>query len=310
MHRREFAVGVPLALASAMWRGRPAHTGGEPAAAVSTRQPASAPAAVRVRRSFADARDGQLHVRLALQAREASRVPLVCVHDAPSSGRMFAPWLTALGVSRDVLAPDLPGYGDSDAPASPPSIGDYAWAVGQLVDSLGLRQVDVLGVGVGALVAVDLAVTRPAFVRRLVLARVPFASGRELAERRDALAPPTIDEAGAHWRRAWAEAWAARAGGRPAAAATDAFADHVSSGEHDWWGQRAAFDYPTADRLPRVTQPALVLRVADEWAEASARAATRMSAGELSEASVAVPVAFESDPDALIAPARAFLDRE
>lgn len=307
MHRRDVALGVPLTLASAMWRGRPVRGEADPGALVSTGQPVSSPTAVRVRRSFADARDGQLHVRLALQARDASRVPLVCVHDAPSSGRMFLPWLTAFGGSRDVLAPDLPGYGDSDAPSSPPSIGDYAWAVGQLVDSLGLRQMDLLGVGVGALVAVDMAVTRTALVRRLVLARVPLASGRELAERRAALAPPIIDEAGAHWLRAWAAAWVARTDGRSAA---EAFADHVSSGERDWWGPRAAFDYQTADQLPHVTQPALVLRVDDEWADASARAAARLSAGELSADGLAAPRSFASAPDAFIATARAFLDRK
>jgi pimeloyl-ACP methyl ester carboxylesterase len=53
---------------------------------------------------------------------------------------------------------------------------EYAASVGDFLDSVRLRQVDVLGQGAGAVLATELAVARPTQVRRVVLVSVPLAA--------------------------------------------------------------------------------------------------------------------------------------
>jgi len=75
---------------------------------------------------------------------------------------------------RSVYAPDLPGLGESDPPPAP-GVSEAAGAVSDLADDLRLRQIDVLGVHTGALVAQHLAAARAELVRRLVLVGVSSA---------------------------------------------------------------------------------------------------------------------------------------
>ena len=65
------------------------------------------------------------------------------------------------------------------APEAAPSVHDYAQAYGDLLDTLRLRQVDVLGYQSGSLAAVELAVARPEQVRRVVLVGVPAFDARD-----------------------------------------------------------------------------------------------------------------------------------
>ena len=97
-----------------------------------------------VRRAYVNGRYGQLHYRIAKPASPSS-VALLCIHASPSSGRMYAALLSKLGRDRIAIAPDTPGFGESDAPASPPEIADYAGQMGEFLDALAIREVDVLG---------------------------------------------------------------------------------------------------------------------------------------------------------------------
>jgi pimeloyl-ACP methyl ester carboxylesterase len=104
-------------------------------------------------------------------------VPLICLHGAAASGRMFREFAVLVGRDRSVYAPDLPGCGESDAPPHAATAADHAAAIGDFLDSVRLRQVDVIGQGAGAVVATELALTRPAQVRRVVLASLPLSAG-------------------------------------------------------------------------------------------------------------------------------------
>ncbi len=77
---------------------------------------------------------------------------------------------------RSIYAPDLPGFGESDA-AEPPGPIAAAEALADLAADLRLRQIDVLGLRSGAGVALALARSRPDLVRRLVLIGVPRIEG-------------------------------------------------------------------------------------------------------------------------------------
>ena len=128
-------------------------------------------AAVRTRRAYFDCRFGQLHVRTAFPATGGfdEAVTLFCLHSSHGSSRIFARILSALADSRSVYAPDLPGFGESDAsPAR--SVADAAVAMSELAGDLRLRQIDLLGIDYGAEAAVALAALRPGLVQRMVLA--------------------------------------------------------------------------------------------------------------------------------------------
>jgi pimeloyl-ACP methyl ester carboxylesterase len=89
------------------------------------------------------------------------------------TGRTFKGLLPQLGRDRSVYAPDLPGSGESDGPATRASIMELAAGIGDFLDSMRFRQIDVLGYQQGSLVASELAIARPQQVRRLVLVGVP-----------------------------------------------------------------------------------------------------------------------------------------
>ena len=143
--------------------------------------------AIRTRRTYFDCQFGQLHVRTAFPSSGGfdEQVTLFCLHPSEGSSRSFDRLLPGMAHDRSVYAPDLPGFGESD-PA--PSFGsaDAAGAVSDLASDLRLRRIDVLGVGFGATVALELAAARADLVRRLVLAAVPPM------ERKLAAAQPTL----------------------------------------------------------------------------------------------------------------------
>jgi pimeloyl-ACP methyl ester carboxylesterase len=94
--------------------------------------------------------------------------PIVLVHGL-SSSRTLKPLIRALGSSRPVFAPDLPGFGMSDQPIHPLDIPGLADALRRWLLDNDLLPATIVGVAFGCQVAVDLAAAYPAAVDRLVL---------------------------------------------------------------------------------------------------------------------------------------------
>jgi pimeloyl-ACP methyl ester carboxylesterase len=99
-------------------------------------------------------------------------VTLFCLHPEQGSSRTFARFLPEIADDRSVYAPDLPGCGESDAAPSM-DYADAAAAIADLATDLRLRQIDLLGFRFGAGVALELAMSKPDLVRRLVLLASP-----------------------------------------------------------------------------------------------------------------------------------------
>ena len=70
---------------------------------------------------------------------------------------------------REVILVDYPGVGSSSG-AFGPTIADTARRMIAFVDALELSEIDLLGFSIGGFVAQEIALIRPALVRRLVLA--------------------------------------------------------------------------------------------------------------------------------------------
>jgi pimeloyl-ACP methyl ester carboxylesterase len=141
-------------------------------ASATSRTPHAEP---RVRRTYFESRYGQLHVHNAIPPGGGFEegVSLLCLHPAGTTGRVFQRFLPVIGRDRSVYAPDLPGCGESDAPTTQMRVADQAAALGDFLDSMRFRQIDVLGYHGGALVAIELAIARPQQIRRVVLVGVP-----------------------------------------------------------------------------------------------------------------------------------------
>ena len=150
---------------------------------------------IHQRKMYVDCRYGQLHMHTAFPSSGGfdELTPLVCIAPPQHTGRIFRPLLRDLGRDRSVYAPDLPGSGESDGPDHAPGIADFSAAFVDLIDSLRLRQVDVLGYQGGSLAAIELAVARAEQVRRVALVGVPASDGgHQVGERLPLLRQPVM----------------------------------------------------------------------------------------------------------------------
>jgi pimeloyl-ACP methyl ester carboxylesterase len=232
------------------------------------------PVTVHLRRMYVDCRFGQLHVHTAFPSSGGfdELTPLVCMSPGPLSGRVFRGLLPELGKDRSVYAPDLPGCGESDSPESPPSVADYAAAAGDLLDSLRLRQVDVLGYQAGSLAAVELALAKPEQVRRVLLVGLPVFDARERESFNARPWPARARDDGSHLGDEWQRIRRARGPQATPWRLTEDLASALRAGEATAWGPTAAANYAAGERLPLLRQPTLILRPRDEFWDMTARA--------------------------------------
>lgn len=103
---------------------------------------------------------------------ESESRALLLVHDALASHASFGTLAPRLAPRMRVVAPDLPGFGESEKPDPhryPYGYDAFAESLFDLIAALGLGRVDVCGHGMGAGVALTLAAKHPSIVRRLVL---------------------------------------------------------------------------------------------------------------------------------------------
>lgn len=145
---------------------------------------------------------GQVHLR---RAGAVDAPALVMVHQSPLSSATFEVTLEPLAArGLQVIAPDNPGFGMSDATPSQWSIPDYADGLWQLIDELSLTDVVLLGQHTGAVIACEAARQRPGSVKGLVLQGLPLYSDEERAEKKAGYAPgyqPSLD--GSHLQVIW-----------------------------------------------------------------------------------------------------------
>lgn len=271
------------------------------------RLPLPQPASVHIRRSYAESRYGQVHVWTAYPSGGGfdEHTPLVCLHHAGGSGRFFSPMLRELGSDRSVYALDLPGHGTSDAPPSKFSVADMAGAVGDFLDSLRLRSVDLFGYQLGAQLAAELAIGRPQQVRRVMVWGVPGYAAQD----RVALLTPTAREDGSDVSEEWRRTLESRGPGMPIGAVADDFSDRLRSGTCGTRALAAALDYPTPERLPLVRQPSLVMRLKDEFWENAPRVRSALPNATLLDLSDYGHGFISAAPQRFAAVAREFLDR-
>jgi len=107
--------------------------------------------------------------------------PLILMHGYAETSLMWKPIIPLLAERFTVLAPDLPGIGDSDIPADGLDMKSAAVRIHDLAKSLGVQKAEVVGHDIGLMVAYAYAAQFPSDVTKLVLmdAFLPGVSGWE-----------------------------------------------------------------------------------------------------------------------------------
>jgi pimeloyl-ACP methyl ester carboxylesterase len=266
---------------------------------------------MHVRRSYGESRFGQIHLWTAYPSGGGfdERTPIVCLHHSGGSGRLFAPMLKELGNDRSIYAPDLPGHGSSDAANGKASVADLAAAIGDFLDGLRLRQVDLFGYQLGAAIAAELAIARPQQIRRLMLWGVPAYSAQDRVALLQHPSAPGIREDGSDVSEEWQRTLERRGPGVPPMALAEGFADRLQAGMNGVKSLAAALDYSPSERLPLVRQPTLVLRLKDEFWEQAPRVRGALSNGSMFDLPDYGQGFLSAAPQRFASVAREFLDR-
>jgi 3-oxoadipate enol-lactonase len=98
------------------------------------------------------------------------RRPIVFLHGVGSDKSVWAPQLNHFGKTRRAIAFDYPGYGDSDAARAGTTRDDYAAAICEAMDTLGVPHAHVCGLSLGGVIAIALHHAEPGRCASLILA--------------------------------------------------------------------------------------------------------------------------------------------
>lgn len=107
--------------------------------------------------------------------------PLILLHGYAETSLMWKPIIPVLAERFTVIAPDLPGIGDSDIPTGGLDMKSAAIRIHDLAKSLGVQKAEVVGHDIGLMVAYAYAAQFPSEVTKLVLmdAFLPGVEGWE-----------------------------------------------------------------------------------------------------------------------------------
>src|SRR6267154_3355075 len=93
---------------------------------------------------------------------------VILLHGYTQTSRMWRPLIPLLAEKFTVIAPDLPGIGDSDIPVNGLDMKTAAIRIHALAKSLGVQKARVVGHDIGLMVAYAYAAQFPAEVEKLV----------------------------------------------------------------------------------------------------------------------------------------------
>lgn len=253
---------------------------------------AARPAALRrgLHQDFVDLPGGQLRLRL---DRGGTGRPVLLLHDVCGSVDTLTDAARGFSGRRPVIALDLPGHGESDPPATRRSVTltGQARSVLAALKALDVAAVDCLGIGHGALVAIEAATLDRRRFSRLALASLPYLDAAERAAFRKHGAPDLLPEwYGGHLLQAWhmlrdeqlffpwfdrSRTGVLRTTPQIAPARIDRLVLELFRSEGMWRRSRlAGLARPLDARLARLPVPAAVtLCAADPWIGCAQRAA-------------------------------------
>ncbi len=158
-------------------------------------------------RHFIDIGNRRIHYR-----RCGNGPALLMVHQSPRSSMEYEALMRAWGVHFTCIAPDTPGFGQSDPLPGDPDIDDFADAIIALLDALGLEQVAAYGFHSGGIILVTALKRHPARFRRLAIGGYAIWNSQEMAVFGERYLPPFVASSyGEHltwlWNRILEQSW-------------------------------------------------------------------------------------------------------
>ncbi len=241
----------------------------------------------RVCRTYVDGHFGQIHLRIASPEIAAGHPPLYCLHQSPKCGQEFETFMREMSTDRIVVAPDYPGYGQSDAPPleSMATVPAYAEACWQVADALGHEKLDLFGNHTGSKVAAEMTLQHPGRVGALAMVSAAILTPEEHAWFSDYFTPIPLDEAGTRFTTMWDRIIKRRGPGVPLELLAASFSMNLLGGEAYEWGHVAAFAYdePFVRALKTLPHRLTILNPGDDLQEATRRAEGMMHCGEIIE---------------------------
>lgn len=225
-----------------------------------------------VDRAFVRIKEGLVHYRHAGTQTEDGPLPLYMMHAGPGSSRGLSGLVSLLGESRQCIAADTLGFGESVPPEpEQPDLVYYADSVVRIWDALGIEKADVYGSHTGANVGMEIAIAHPDRVRKLVFDGVALFDPALAADMLENYAPEITPEPnGEHFLWAWnfikdmgvyfphykrdAEHYMGREPWPPQVIHGYVI-DVMKAMNHYHKGYNAVFRHKTHDRLPLVPVP-------------------------------------------------------
>jgi haloalkane dehalogenase len=138
--------------------------------------------------------------------------PLLMVHQSPRSSSEYDALMREWGTHFTCIAPDTPGFGQSDPLSGAPEIDDFADATVALLDALGLERVHAYGFHSGGIILVTALKRHPQRFHRLAVGGYAIWTPQEMAIFGEAYLPPFHPSAyGEHltwlWNRVLEQSW-------------------------------------------------------------------------------------------------------
>ena len=127
-----------------------------------------------MRRGYVDLPEGQIHFRAS-----GSGEPILLLHQTSFFSDEYSDVIPILAKHYWAIALDTLGYGFSDKLSSQYTIEDYALSVVRFLDVLGIERTNVVGNHTGATIAVEMAVSWPNRVNKLILSGCSLYSAEE-----------------------------------------------------------------------------------------------------------------------------------
>jgi pimeloyl-ACP methyl ester carboxylesterase len=212
-------------------------------------------------------RFGQLHLR----SHDGRGVPLVLLHMSPRSGAMWERLQERL--ERPTHAPDRLGYGYSDAPPWALSLEQYAQSTVDGLKAAGMAgPIDLLGVHMGSIEAIEIAHLLGSQVRRVLAVGMPLFTDEEQQRQLEKYSEQPLRPAteGGHVIGAWRGGLASRQPPHDLADAHNRFLEHVLAA-NPGAAFRAACGYPIDKKLKSLKTPLTVFAPHDDILEQTLR---------------------------------------
>jgi pimeloyl-ACP methyl ester carboxylesterase len=160
-----------------------------------------------ITRHFVRVGDRRVHYRKA-----GSGPTLLMVHQSPRSSAEYEPLMERWSRHFTCIAPDTPGFGQSDPLPGAPEIGDFAQALLALLDALGIAKTAAYGFHSGGVILISAVAQRPERFTRLASGGYAIWTPEESAIFGKSYLPPFQPSAyGEHltwlWNRLLEQTW-------------------------------------------------------------------------------------------------------